>query len=431
MAPEQSQGLFVRENISKQQEGVKIHKGILFASTLTLVFGLTVVWLTAVPLFHPQPVLLPTLMAPMSIALHQTQAAVTIVVEEAATTSHPSQPTATATGTKLPVPSAMPTAFPDPTATATATAVPTTTPLPTATATPTRPSPTPLRPTEPPPTATPPPPTATPTLIASYPRLTLIPGEPQGYLDKFRLFAYYGSPTGAGLGILGNQPRPDTLLLLRQTIASWAQYFDKPIIPTYHMVTTVANPIPPHYRHHVSLDIIEEWVASAQEDGVAVILDIQPGQANVIEEYHRIRHLLYEPHVHLAVDPEFVMAAGQLPLVDVGQLYASQINPIQADMNAIGQEIGLNRVLIIHQFKDSMIPDKGNIQPYPFVELLINGDGVGPPGPKISNYNQYAGEAGFEYGGFKLFPWHGDSPVMTPEWVMSALMPQPVLIIIQ
>jgi len=271
----------------------------------------------------------------------------------------------------------------------------------------------------------------TPTIVGSYPDITLIPGQPQGYLDKFRLFAYYGSPTGAGLGILGNQPRPDTLRLLHQTITGWAQYFDKPIIPTYHMVITVANPIPPHYRHHVSLVVIEEWVASAQEDGVAVILDIQPGRSDVIGEYRRIRYLLYEPHVHLAIDPEFVMAASQLPLVDVGQLHASQINLIQADMNAIGQEIGLNRVLIIHQFKDSMIPDKGNIQPYPFVELLINGDGVGPPGPKISNYNQYAGEAGFEYGGFKLFPWHGDSPVMTPEWVMSALMPQPVLIIIQ
>jgi hypothetical protein len=271
----------------------------------------------------------------------------------------------------------------------------------------------------------------TPTIIGSFPDIALVPGEPQGYLDKFRLFAYYGSPTGVGLGILGNQPRPDTLQLLRQTMTDWAGYFDKPIIPTYHMVTTVANPIPPDYRHHVSLAIIEEWVASAQENGVAVILDIQPGRADLLAEYSRVRHLLYEPHVHLAIDPEFVMAEGQLPLVDIGSLYASQINQIQADMNEIGQEIGLHRVLIIHQFKDSMIPDKANIQPYPFVELLIDGDGVGPPGSKIRNYNQYAGEPGFEYGGFKLFPWHGDSPVMTPEWVMSALTPQPVLIIIQ
>ena len=285
-------------------------------------------------------------------------------------------------------------------------------------------------PTEPPstPTAIPSP---TRLLPLSYPDITLVSGQPQGYLDKFRLFAYYGSPTGPGLGILGNQSRSDTLIHLRQTMSSWQPYYEKTLMPTYHMVTTVANPHPPEFRHQVSLPVIQEWIESAEANGVAVILDIQPGHADLMAEYYRVRQFLYEPHVHLAIDPEFVMAEGQIPLVDVGQLYASPINDIQADMNNIGYEIGLNRVLIIHQFKDSMIPDKNHIQAYPFVELLINGDGVGPPGAKIRNYNQYANEPGFEYGGFKLFPWHGDNPVMTPEWVMEALNPQPVLIIIQ
>jgi hypothetical protein len=197
------------------------------------------------------------------------------------------------------------------------------------------------------------------------------------------------------------------------------------------MVTTVANPHPPEFRHQVALDLIQEWVDAAKAERVAVILDIQPGRADIMTEYHRIRHLLYEPHVHLALDPEFVMAEGQFPLVQVGQLYANQINQIQADMNEIGYEIGLNRVLILHQFKDSMLPDKANIQAYDYVELVIDGDGVGPAAAKIRNYNQYAAEANFEYGGFKLFPRNGDYPVMSPEWVMEALTPQPVIIIIQ
>jgi hypothetical protein len=276
-------------------------------------------------------------------------------------------------------------------------------------------------------TAVPPPPVIT----DGYPDLPLVPGQPQGYLDKFRLVAYYGSPMGVGLGILGNQSRYDTLRLLRRTVEEWQPYYDKPILPTYHMVVTVANPSPPEYRHHVPIGNIEEWVASAKENGVAVVLDIQPGRADLMAEYNRIRYLLYEPHVHLAIDPEFVMAEGQVPLQNIGQLYASQINDIQTNMNGIGYEIGLNRVLIIHQFKDSMLPDKAAIQSLPFVELVIDGDGVGPPGPKISNYNRYATEPGFEYGGFKLFPWDGDSPLMTPDWVMGVLVPQPAIIIIQ
>ena len=397
------------------------------ASTISVESYLTQ---TAVPHEITANANLPTLIPTISIELYLTQIAVpevamvsdVLVVEETAVpptvtlTATKSQPTPTPTTTSTATVTTKPTASP------TITSTPTPSSTPTASTTPT--------PTEPPPTATSTP-SPTPFIARSYPNLTLTPGEPQGYLDNIRLFAYYGSPTGPGLGILGNWPRPDMLNHMRQTIANWQLYYEQPLLSTYHMVTTVANPHPPLYRHHVSLDMIQEWIDSAKENGVVVILDIQPGRANIMAEYNRIRQFLYEPHVHLAVDPEFVMLEGQIPLVNVGQIYASQINEVQADMNNIAAEIGLNRVLIIHQFANSMIPDKDNIQAYPFVELLINGDGVGQAEAKIRNYNQYATESGFEYGGFKLFPTDGDFPIMTPQWVMEALVPQPVLIIIQ
>ncbi|RMG90363.1 MAG: hypothetical protein D6706_19745 [Chloroflexi bacterium] len=237
---------------------------------------------------------------------------------------------------------------------------------------------------------------------------------------------------GRGLGILGNQSRPETIRLLRQLAAEYqALSPDRTVIPAFHMVTTVANQSPPDYRHHVSLAIIEEWVAAAKEAGFAVVLDIQPGRANVMDEFNRIRYLLYEPHVHLAIDPEFTMAEGEVPGVQLGQLSPEIINQIQINMNGIGYEIGLNRVLILHQFKDSMLPNKELIEPYPFVELVIDGDGFGSPGPKISNYNKYATEPAFEYGGFKLFPYDGDNPLLSPQQVMSLLFPPPVIIIYQ
>ena len=238
---------------------------------------------------------------------------------------------------------------------------------------------------------------------------------------------------GSGLGVLGDQIRSQTLRILRSSYVREYQALspDKLVLPGYHIVSTVANAYPPDYRHHLDLGIIEEWVASARETGVVVILDIQPGRANVMDEFNRVRYLMYEPHVHLAIDPEFTMSEGQVAGVNVGQLYAGQINEIQANLNGIGYEIGLNKMLILHQFKDSMLPDKGAIESYPFVELVIDGDGVGPAGPKIRNYNQYAGEPAFEYGGFKLFPTDGDSPLLSPSEVMSALFPQPSIIIYQ
>jgi hypothetical protein len=271
--------------------------------------------------------------------------------------------------------------------------------------------------------------TPTPTPTASY-RLALDAAQPQGYLSQFRLVAFYGSPTGPGLGILGELPREQMHQQLLSTIAQYEPLSDRPILPTYHLVTTVANPHPPYYYHRVDLDLIERWVEEAAVLETAVILDIQPGRGNIMAEYERLEHLLYEPHVHFAIDPEFVMNTWQVPLVNVGQLPAAEINAIQARLNAIGAEIGLNRVLILHQFSPTMLPDKSLIEDYPYVELLIDGDGVGSPGAKIRNYITYANEPTFEYGGFKLFPTDGDYPVLAPTEVMS-LEPQPVLIIYQ
>jgi hypothetical protein len=127
----------------------------------------------------------------------------------------------------------------------------------------------------------------------------------------------------------------------------------------------------------------------------------------------------------------------QVPNQQIGTMDAEDINMIQAEMNQIALEVGVNRVLILHQFKDSMITNKQNIINYPHVELVINGDGYGPPGPKIRNYQQYANEPGFEYGGFKMFTdqVNGrliyDVPFMLPQRVMTVLDPQPVIIMFQ
>ena len=99
------------------------------------------------------------------------------------------------------------------------------------------------------------------------------------------MVTYYGSPLGVGLGILGNQSRSQTLRLLRADVAEYqALSPNRLLFPAYHMVTTVANPYPPDYRHHVSLEIMEEWIASAKANGVAVIMDIQPGRADLMAE---------------------------------------------------------------------------------------------------------------------------------------------------
>ena len=305
------------------------------------------------------------------------------------------------------VPTLVQTAAPPPTPTATRT--PTHTPSPTATATNT------------------PRPSATPTAT---------PAPPQPYLAQFRLVSYYGVPNTAVLGILGAQPREQTIVALRELAGQYQALSSdgRRVMPTFHLITTIADAIPgPYsaYSHQLSEGVVADWVKAAEAAEMAIVLDVQPGWADLDGELERLWPYLAQPHVHLAVDPEFVMTiSGGVPGNKLGQMSAAQINAIQARLNAIGEKIGLHRVLIIHQFEDSMVLNKWELIDYPYVELVIDADGFGDPASKSRDYEQYAQESGFEYGGFKLFYNGWDVPLMSAADVMG-LKPLPAVIIYQ
>jgi hypothetical protein len=355
----------------------------------------------------------PTLVATadVSLALAATESAATPSVTVTALPPVPVEPTAPPTRTPSPTPTLTPSATPTATET----------PTPTETATPT------VTPTE---TGTPTP-TASPTLPPQsvLPR----PSVAGGYLNTVRLVTYYGSPLGWGLGVLGESPRDEMFRELRNLTGYYQSLSTdgRVAVPTFHMVTSVANAYPPDYRHHVDRGVIANWIDYANANGAAVIIDIQPGRADIMAEFNRIRDFLYYPHVHLAIDPEYAMNEEQVPLQQIGQVSAETINALQAELSQIAGEIGVNRVLIVHQFKDSMIIDKANIQNFPQVEVVIDMDGYGSPGPKLRNYFQYAAEPGKDYLGIKLFfrdIW--DNPLLTPEEVLG-LQPIPALIVYQ
>lgn len=391
------------------------------------------------------------------------QATLPLATEEPVDTAT-AVPTVPPTDTATPAPTVGPPGQPTahPTRTPSPTAIATSTDTPTATVTPT-PSETPL-PTDTPtmtptPTFTPGPPPwdilpylwhptenapATPyPALPAPPPIALSPGNPVPYLSQFRLIGFYGSPAGRGLGILGNQFRNETVRMIRGVIYEYQPYVTdgRYSMPLFHLITTVAKACVPQHlpdcTTHIEPDLINDWIVTAQNNNAAIILDIQAGRGDIMVEFNRIREFLYYPHVHIAFDPEFRVNQQQIPNQQIGTMDAADINMIQAEMEQIAMELGVNRVLVLHQFKDSMITNKANIINYPHVELVINGDGYGSPGPKIRNYLQYASEPGFEYGGFKMFTDQVndqliyDIPFMLPVRVMTVLVPQPAIIMYQ
>jgi len=259
------------------------------------------------------------------------------------------------------------------------------------------------------------------------------PPCPPSLLAGRRLIAYYGTPLGPGLGILGRNDVTVTLELLTEQTQVYRELDpDVETIPAFHMVTTIADAYAgddEDYNHRVPHETIRHWI-----DGIGAaegwsVLDVQPGHADLDTELDLIEPLLWESNVHLALDPEFIVGEEEVPGDHLGRITGPQINRVQARLDRIGRATGQRKMLVVHQFDDRMIEQKDEILDYPLVDLVWDADGFGGLWSKTEDYNQYKEEPGFEYGGLKIF-YDYDEPVMTPEQVL-ALEPPPVLVIYQ
>ncbi|HEY72061.1 MAG TPA: hypothetical protein G4N99_02185 [Thermoflexia bacterium] len=344
----------------------------------------------------------------------------------------PPTPTSTSTPTSTPTSTATSTPTPTHTPTPTNTPTPTDTPTPTPTDTPT------LSPTDTPtpePTAPPSPlPTTEGEGEAAEPvsDCSTGPAPPPSTISGRRIIAYYGT-TGPGLGILGRHDIPTTLQLLEEQMQPYRELDPcAELVPAFHIVTTVADASPGEdgdYNHRMPHESIQTWIDSITAVGGIAVLDVQAGRGDVMTELSLIEPLLRLPGVHLAIDPEFIVGEEEVPGTHLGRISGEAINEAQAWLNTIAEQVEEQKILVIHQFNDRMMENKDAIQDYPLVNLMWDADGFGGPGAKIGDYNQYRQEAGFEYGGIKIF-YNYDTPVMTPADVM-ALEPPPAYIVYQ
>jgi hypothetical protein len=336
-------------------------------------------------------------------------------------------PTPTPTRTAIPTPTHTPTPTNTPTPTPTNTPTPTSTPTPTETPAPTS-TPVPVLATTAPSTQT----TkwsgveATPVADCSAPR------SPHSAIRGRRVISFYGT-VGPGLGILGRHPIGETLEMLEAQVQPYRELDPcVEVVPAFHIIVTVADANPGedgNYNHRMAHEDVQVWIDSVAAVGGISVLDIQIARSTVAIELAYIEPLLRQTGVHLAVDPEFIAGEDEVPGTDLGTIDGETINTIQAWLNAVAEETGENKMLVIHQFDDRMASNKHLIQDYPSVDLVWDADGFGGPGAKVGDYHQYRGEGGFEYGGFKIFYNH-DNPVMTPGQVM-ALDPPPAYVIYQ
>jgi hypothetical protein len=256
---------------------------------------------------------------------------------------------------------------------------------------------------------------------------------PASILDDHLLITWYGNPHSTKMGILGERAGMERAQGLRKQAAAYVPLTSKTVLMAYHLVAVVAQctaGADGKWRRRESPGVIRALLDEARENGFKLILDIQPGRSTVAAEVTALRPFLAEPDVYLALDPEFAVSGCEEPGRSIGRLFANDVNAALTELDALIAQRSLPpKVLIVHQFRLDMLPDKRDIQTSPMLDVVLNMDGFGSQALKRSSYRAVMQQGPLEFAGVKLF-YRQDTNLFTPAQVMG-LVPRPSVVIYQ
>src|SRR6185369_11311151 len=136
---------------------------------------------------------------------------------------------------------------------------------------------------------------------------------PGAIFPKNRVVAYYGNPLSKKMGVLGEYPKDSMLQMLDREVIRWAKADPThPVVPALHLIATVAQGMPGRaglYRLQMRDSMVNEVYSWIKAKNGLFFIDVQVGKSSVQAELPRLRPFLENPDVHLAIDPEFAMAA--------------------------------------------------------------------------------------------------------------------------
>jgi hypothetical protein len=260
------------------------------------------------------------------------------------------------------------------------------------------------------------------------------PPPPSSILRQFRIVSFYGHPFSAIMGVIGEGSVDEIARRLRQQADGYAAADPtRPVKPAFHFIYSVAQASAGAdglYLYRTDDAVVRPYIDYARQNDMLIFLDLQNGRSDVAAEVQHVLPYLREPHVHLALDPEFTMPAGEVPGVHIGHLNAAQINRAQEILQEFILEHRLpNKVLMVHQFQDDMVDGREIVQDFDRVDLVFDMDGWGAPEAKTTKYHRFAVTPPSDFAAIKLF-YKWDVPVLTPATILS-LDPKPDIIIYQ
>lgn len=259
-----------------------------------------------------------------------------------------------------------------------------------------------------------------------------LPGGGQVMFPGRTLVALYGYPGSTSLGALGQQSLQKSITRVKKLAAKYRKQVSGPVVPAFEIISTIAAAEAGSdgmYSRRASIATLKPWVQAATKAGMYVVLDLQPGRANLLTQAKEYEELLKLPNVGLALDPEWKLHGNQKPLQQIGWVGAKEINSVITWLDGLVAANHLpQKVLVLHQFTLGMLHHSHRIQMNrDGVGVLIHMDGQGSPAAKESTWSAVvkAAPKGAVFGWKNFYVM--DTKTLTPKQTMKH-KPQPVMI---
>jgi hypothetical protein len=268
------------------------------------------------------------------------------------------------------------------------------------------------------------------TSTADAPAPRQLPRGGRTILPGHRVVAFYGAPQDRELGTLGiGTPDQAGRRLLRT--ARTYDALGEPVLPAMELIAVVAAGAAGsdgRYRTRQANAVIRRYLRAARRVKALLILDVQPGRSDFLQEAMVLERWLREPDVSLALDPEWRVDAPQIPAQVIGSVSAEEVNAVSFWLDRLVARHDLpQKLLLVHRFTEGMIRDETRLKPREHLALAVNVDGFGGRAVKRAKYHQLARRDDRFFDGFKLF-YHEDTDLLTPKQV-ARLRPAPSVVV--
>ncbi len=232
---------------------------------------------------------------------------------------------------------------------------------------------------------------------------------PEPLLKRNQMIVFYGSPISAGLGILGTFAPEDAAARVKAEAdiydsingAGRGAFGAMDLIYSQVQSEPTENGL---YLRYLSDETVQTYLSLAEKYDLQLILDLQIGRGDVVDEVRKTKRFLKNPRVHIAIDPEYAVGPQGIPLETPGQINADDLNRLQDYLTGlIAREQLPPKMVIIHQYLEETVVDGAATKTVPNVDLVLNMDAFGAAQEKNTKYQLFAARPYATRSAFNIF----------------------------